>query len=55
MLMKKDQNTVALESVSTENETKELIELKMTMKFFKNTLQIKKYKHPRKIWVFLCM
>ena len=35
MLMKKDQNTrVALESVSTENKTKELTELSITKKFF---------------------
>ena len=45
---------VALESALTEDETKELIDLGTTMEFFKNILQIKKYKHSRKIWLFLC-
>ena len=37
---------VALESVSTENEMRELIELSMTMKFFKNVFADKEVQTP---------
>ena len=37
---------VALESVSTENEMRELIELSMTMKFFRNVFADKEVQTP---------